>query len=158
MNLRQLAQNSPQAPQDAQERAETALIALTLEDKQAAAEEAQRLKESLLRGLEAGEEPQTLLYRAISCIAAATFDREFEGRAHGFLDAISADLAQQSMFVDEKTVEAQRRQTIQADFNEKMRRQLLRQMKGYRQIMEGLQTALDAISAEQAAEAPADEQ
>jgi len=31
-------------------------------------------------------------------------------------------------------------------------------MKGYRQIMDGLQSALDAISAEQAAEAPADEQ
>lgn len=157
MDLKQLAAKYPQT-QEARERAEMAATAAGIADRQESIERAQRLKESLLRGLEGGTEPQTLLYMAISGIAAATFDGEFEARAHGYLDAISADLAQQSMFVDEKAVEAQRRQTIQADFNEKMRRQLLRQMKGYRQIMDGLQTALDAINAEQAAEAPADEQ
>lgn len=133
--------------QPEREREQMAATAETLQDKQQRREEAEHLKEVIRQQLDKGQEPQTVLYTALQCIGLLSNDTEWAEAGQQCLDKVYADLAQQSLLVDNEAVAAKRLDTMQSDYNEKLRRQLNRQLAGNRRIESALREALDAVNA-----------
>ena len=63
------------------------------------------------------------------------------------MNSVYADLAQQSLLEDNAAEAAHRLEAMQADYNDKLRRQLTRQLNGYKRIERALQEALQAVDA-----------
>lgn len=108
-------------------------------------EQAEELKASILQQLEKGNAPETILYTALRAISILTHDAEWLEAGEKTLDSIYADLAQQSLFTDNAAIAAKRLETMQAGYNDKLRRQLSRQLMGYRRIERALTDALQAV-------------
>lgn len=101
------------------------------------------LKESILQQLEQGNAPETILYAAIRAIGILTNDTEWTEAGRAALNSVYA--GQESLLADNSA--AHRREQMQADYNSKLRRQLTRQLNGYRRIESALQDALRAVNA-----------
>ena len=141
-----LAENAAQNPMPEPQRMEAA-PAQTYHDRQAQAAKIAQYKEAILKQLTSGTEPEITLYTALSAIGLLTDDAEWTEAAQGALNSVYADLAQQSLLTD-AAAEAQRRlEAMQADYNDKLRRQLTRQLNGYKRIERALQEALQAVDA-----------
>lgn len=125
-----LAKADRDARQDAQDRAE-----------------AEKLKETITRQLEAGQEPQIILYTALKAIGLLTHDPAFTEAATGKIDAVYSDLAQQSFIQDNNAIAQARLETMQRDYNDKLRRSINRQLAGYRRVEKALQEVLQAVDA-----------
>lgn len=138
------AQNPAQEPE--KERQAITRTARSYEDRQQEAAEAQRLKESITNQLEQGNAPEYILYTAIKAIGLLTHDEEWAQAGERCLDSVYEDLAQQSFIVDNAAVAAQRLDSMQAAYNDKLRRQLTRSISGYRRIEKALQEALQAVN------------
>ena len=108
-------------------------------------ETADRLMESILTQLEQGNQPQYILYTAIKAIGLLAHDQEWADTGQRILDGIYSDTAQQSLITDTAAIEAQRLEEMQAEYADKMRQQIKRQLKGYKRIENHLQEALQAI-------------
>ena len=127
------------------ERIAQAAAARSYREQQEAAQRTAELKAQLLRMLEQGAAPQSSLYTAIRAIGTATNDPEWEAAAQANLDRIYADLAQQSFLTDGAAIAADRLKTRHDEYAGKVRRQLLRQLKGCQQLEKELQNALQTI-------------
>jgi chemotaxis protein histidine kinase CheA len=143
-----LAEYAAQNPQQEPEREREAMhqTAETVKDRQQERERAAQLMQSIQTQLEQGNAPQTILYTAITAIGLLAHDEAWAAAAQTSLDTVYADLAQQSLLVNEATIAAQRLEKMQEDYNEKLRRQLTRQLSGYQRIAKGLNEALDALN------------
>lgn len=108
-------------------------------------EEAQKLKQSITRQLEQGNEPQLILYTALKVIGILTNDPEWTEAGHQILDSVYDDLKQQSLIVDNAAIEAERLEKIQADYTTKLRRQLIRQLSSCKQIESALKETLQTL-------------
>ena len=141
-----LAEYAAQNPMPEPQRMEAA-PAQTYHDRQQQAAKIAQYKEAILKQLSSGTEPETTLYTAITAIGLLTDDAEWAEAAHGKLNSVYADLAQQSLLTDAAAEAAQRLEQMQADYNDKLRRQLNRQLTGYKRIERALQEALQAVDA-----------
>lgn len=129
------------------ERQAMAETAKTYAEQQEEREEAERLKASILQQLEQGNAPQYVLYTAIKTIGLLTHDEVWADTGHEYLDSVYSDLAQQSFLTDNAAIAAQRLNAMQAEYNDKLRKQLNRSINGYRRIEKALQEALQAVNA-----------
>ena len=114
------------------------------QDQAQAREEIGRLKASILYQLEQGNAPQYILYPALKAIGMLTNDPDFTASGIQILDSIYADLAQESLLIDELAAASERLERMQAEYNSKLERQLERSLNGYRRIEHGLTEALRA--------------
>ena len=144
-----LEEYAAQHPQQEPERERQSIqeAAKTYQDRQQERERIEQLKASIMRQLEQGNAPQYILYTAIKAIGLLTQDAAWTEAAQKTLDSVYADLAQQSFLTDNAAMAAQRLETMQTDYNDKLRRQLTRQLNGYRRIEKALQEALQAVNA-----------
>lgn len=138
--------------QSERERQEMAAMAATMANKKKAAldgaaarERAEELKDSITEQIDKGNAPQTILYTAISAIGLLSHDTEWAEAAHAALDALYEDLEQDSFMVDNAAIEASRRGRKQTEYNDRLRRQIIRQLGGYGKIKKGLEDALAAL-------------
>ncbi len=137
-------QNPMQEPQqEAQSIQDTAQI---YRDRQERQQDISRLKDSITNQLEQGNAPQYILYTAIQAIGILTQDEQWAEAGKQFLDNVYADLAQGSFLVDNAAVAAYRLEDMKAAYNEKLRRQLTRDLNSYRRIEKALQEALQAVN------------
>ena len=100
-----------------------------------------------MQQLEQGNAPETILYTALRAIGLLTHDAEWTEAGKQTLDRVYADLAQQSFLTDNAAIAAHRLEQMQNDYNDKLRRQLTRNLNGYRRIEKALQEALQAVNA-----------
>ena len=105
----------------------------------------ERLKASIIAQLEQGNAPQYILYTALEAIGTATHDEEFTKTGKQCLDKVYADLAQQSLLTDNAAIAAARIEEMQTSYNDRLRRQLEKQLTGYQKIARGLNDALAAL-------------
>lgn len=117
------------------------------QDAQRERERIDQLKASIAQQLQEGNEPQYILYSALQAIGLLTHDPEWAEAGTRQLDSIYADLAQQSMLTDTAAAAAHRLEAMQTQYNDRLRRQLTRQLSGYRRIEKALQEALQAVDA-----------
>lgn len=110
-------------------------------------EQAAQAKASIMQQLEQGTAPQYILYTAIKAIGTLTQDAEWAEAAQNTLDSVYSDLAQQSLLTDNAAIAAQRLETMQSEYNDKIRRQLQRNLNGYKRLEKALQEALQAVNA-----------
>ena len=144
-----LAEYAAQNPMQEPERERQAIeeTARSYREQMQERETVEGLKASILQQLEQGNAPETILYTALEAIGTATHDEEFIKTGKQCLDKVYADLAQQSFLTDNAAIAAQRLDTMQAEYNDKLRRQLQRNLNGYRRIEKALQEALQAVNA-----------
>ena len=93
-----------------------------------------RIKEGITHQLEQGNAPQYILYGAIQAIGILTRDKEWAEAGQQALNAVYEDLAQESLLVNNAAVAAHRLEEMKTAYNEKLRRQLERNIKGYGKI------------------------
>lgn len=141
-----LAEYAAQNPMPEPQRMEAA-PAQTYHDRQQQAAKIAQYKELILKQLTSGKEPEITLYTALTAIGLLTDDAEWTEAAQGALNSVYADLAQQSLLADNAAEAAHRLEQMQADYNDKLRRQLTRQLNGYKRIERALQEALQAVDA-----------
>ena len=115
------------------------------EDRQQEREEVIRLKQAITRQLEEGTEPQFILFTAMKAIGVMTHDKAWVENGKRILDSIYADLAQQSFLTDTAAIEAQRLDDMQADYREKLKKQLNRNLNGCGKIERALREALKEL-------------
>lgn len=141
-SLEEYARQHPQQAPEEQPAAETMGSYLQeIKDKEAV----EQLKAGMLQQLENGNEPQFVLYTAIKAIGILTHDKEFAEAGKRALDAVYGDLAQQSLLTDNAAIAMQRLEERRAEYNEKMRRELNRNLAGYRRLEQALKDALKTI-------------
>lgn len=142
-----LKEYAAQHPQQEPEREREQMRSTTeaIKDRQQEREQAERLKESILQQLEQGNAPESILYTAIKVIGLLSSDPGFAEAGQRCLDAVYADLAQQSLLVDNAAVAAHRLETMRHDYNKKLKTSLTRQLNGYRRIADALLKALQAV-------------
>lgn len=142
-SLEEYARLHPQPEPDQRAMEETAR---TYNDRQQEREIVEQLKASILRQLEQGNEPQIILYTALKAIGILTQDAQWAADGQEILDKVYSDLAQESLLTDNAATAAARLDTMQATYNEKLRRQLKSQLNGYKRIEKALQEALQAVN------------
>lgn len=122
--------------------------------------EADRLKESITRQLEAGQEPHIILLTAVKAIGLYSGDPEFTTAAAAKIEAVYSDLEQMSFAQDNAAIARDRLESMQAAYKDKARKGINRQINAARKIERALLEALQAVDAlepnrETAAEEPA---
>lgn len=110
-------------------------------------EQAERLKASIAQQIEKGNDPQTILYTALSCIGLYSCDPGWASVTQAALDKVYADLAQLSFTIDNAQVERERLERMQEEYNRKLRGAIRKQIRGYDQISRALYAVLDAVEA-----------
>lgn len=145
MSLDEYAEQNP-AQEPEQERQAIEETARSYEERQQERADVNRLKDSILNQLEQGNAPQYILYAAIEAIGILTHDEQWTAAGKQILDNVYEDLAQETFLVDNAAVAAHRLQEMKAAYNDKLRRQLTRDINGYRQIEKALQEALQAVN------------
>lgn len=142
MNLEEYAAQHPQQ-KPTQGPAETAQ---TYHDRLEERAQIDKLKLSISRQLKEGNEPQYILYTAIKAIGILTKDPEWFAEGEAALDAVYADIAQESLLTDRAAIAAQRLDAMQGDYNRKLRAQAQRQLAGYKKIEGALKEVLRALN------------
>lgn len=145
-SLAEYAAQNPQ-PEPPQERQAVAHAARSYNDQIAERDQAERLKASIAQQLQEGEAPQYILYSALRAIGLLTHDAAWAEAQQKTLDGVYSDLAQQSLLTDNAAIAAARLDAMQTEYKEKLRRQLQRQIGGYKRIARALNEALDAVNA-----------
>lgn len=142
-SLAEYAAQNPQKmpPQEATARQE----AKTIRERREEWEEAERLKESILRQIDSGTAPQTILYTALSCIGLLSADKEWQEAAQAALDTVYADLAQLSLLVDNAAKERERLQQMQTEYSTKLRAAIRHKIRGLDKVNRALYAVLDAV-------------
>jgi len=143
-----LAEYAAQHPQPEPERERQAIdeTARSYREQMQEREQVEGLKASILQQLEQGNAPETILYTALRAIGILSHDAAWTEAAKQTLDSVYADLAQQSFLTDNAAIAAHRLEQMQVEYNDKLRRQLTRNLNGYRRIEKALQEALQAVN------------
>lgn len=134
------------AQEPPQERQAIETTARTYREQQEAQDTAAALKESIAQQIKQGNEPQYILYAALKAIGLLTNDPEWAEAQQRRLDTVYADLAQQSLFMNNAAIAAERLEKMQGDYIDRMRRQLTKSLSGYRRIEKALTEALQAVN------------
>ena len=144
--LAEYAAANPMPGQPTGEREAMAAAAKTMQERAEERETAEQLKSGIMRQLEQGNAPHIILYTALKCIGLYSNDPEYTKAATGLLDAVYADLAQQSFIQDNAAIAAERLERQQAEFNKQLSSSLKRQLAKYRRIEKALTDALNEVS------------
>lgn len=144
ISLEEYAKLHPMQEEPA-EREQMKAAARTWAERQEEREQAEQLKRNILTQLQSGNDPQLILYTALKCIGLYSSDAEFTEQAHSCLDTVYADLMQQSLLTDNAAIAAERLESMQSEYNAKLRRSINKQLAGYRRIAAALNEALNAI-------------
>ena len=131
-----------QAPPDPEQEA----AAADYQDRQQELEEADGLKDGILRILEQGTDPQIVLYTAVRANGLYSRDPEFTKQAYKYLDAVYGDLAQQSFIVDNAAIAAGRLKEQAEAYRFRLMGQLTRQRNEAQRILKGIEDTLTAIN------------
>lgn len=126
------------------ERREQAAHARSYAERKEAEARSKDLMAQILRQLENGTAPQTVIYTAVEAIATLTGAEEWKAAAEKSLETIYADLAQQSFLTDNESIAADRLQARAEEQAAKTRRQLESNLRKCRQLETALQEALNA--------------
>lgn len=118
----------------------------TMKDIAQERERALELMESITEQLDKGNAPQLILYTAIKAIGLLANAPEWTEAAHGALDAVYADLEQDSFITDNSAVAAHRLEEKQHQYNEKLRRQLERDIRNYDRLVNSMRDTLATLS------------
>lgn len=97
--------------------------ALQREQRAEQLEQAAELKADILRQLQNGTPPESVLYTACKCIALLTAEPDYFTECEKHLDAVYGDLAQQSLETDKKTRTAAALLEQQREALQKMKKQ-----------------------------------
>ena len=141
------AQQNPDIQEPQQEAQAIRETAQTIRDREQRQQDIGKLKASILQQLDAGNAPQLILYTALKAIGTATNDDSWTETATGYLDRVYGDLMQESFLTDNAAVAAQRLEEQRAEYMDKLRRQLDRNLKGIGKLDRALQEARAAIEA-----------
>ena len=143
-SLAQYAAEHPQemTEQEREQQQEAAAEQLSREERQ---ERIGQLKASILAQLEQGKDPRFIIYSAVEAIGLLTNDAQWAEAVQQCLNSLYAGLEQQSLLIDTAAIEAQRMEQMQSAYNERLRRQLQRQLAGYHKIANSLNEALTAL-------------
>lgn len=141
------AQQNPDTQEPQQEAQAIRETAQTITDRETRQETIDRQKESILQQLEQGNAPQFILYTAVNAIGTATGDDAFIETATGYLNRVYGDLMQESFITDNAAIAAHRLDEQRAEYMEKLRRQLDRNLKGIAKLERTLREAQNAIAA-----------
>lgn len=121
------------------------LAARSYRDQMQEREQIEDIKASILNQLEQGAAPETLLYMALKAIGILTHDTEWTEAGTQTLDKVYGDLAQESLLTDNTAAAAQKLETLQTEYKDKLRRQLVRNLNESRRIERQLQELIDTI-------------
>lgn len=143
MSLAEYAAANPTEQPESERREQAAHARSYTERKEAEAKGAE-LMAQILRQLENGTAPQTVLYTAVETIGIITGADEWKAAAEKSLASIYADLAQQSFLVDNESIAAERLQARAEEQAAKTRRQLANNLRKCKQLETALQEALNA--------------
>ena len=108
-------------------------------------EEADGLKDGILRVLEQGTDPQIVLYTAVRAIGLYSGDTEFTRQAYKHLDAVYGDLAQESFIVDNAAIAAERLRLQGKEYRSKLAKQIRRQRGTAKRITAELEAILKSL-------------
>ncbi len=144
-SLAEYAAESGKQEQPAADRQIMEATAADAKERAAQIMEAAALKESIAQQLEQGNEPQYILYTALKCIGILSNDATWAAAGEAQLDKIYSDLAQRSFITDNEAIAEKRLQEKTAAYNERLRRQLQRQLNGYQRIAKEISGALTAL-------------
>ena len=144
-SLAEYAAQNPQ-PEPLQEPQAIAGASRSYNDRIAERDQVERIKTSIAQQLQEGSAPQYVLYSALRAIGILTHDEAWAETQEKALDSVYSDLAQQSLLTDNAAIAAERLDAMQADYNAKLRRQLQRQIGGYKRIARALNEALNAVN------------
>lgn len=114
--------------------------------RQQALEQAEALKATIARQLEAGEDPQTILYTALKVIGLLSNDQEYTETTQGRLDAVYKDLTQLSFIQDNNRIAQERLDAIKAEYNAKLRKNINTQLARYAKVEKALNDVLYALN------------
>lgn len=109
--------------------------------------EVTRLKTSIKQQIEEGNAPEYILYTALKVIGLLTNDMEWAKAGQDILDLVYSDLAQQSFLTDNAAIAADRQEKMRQEYSDKLKRQLKRNLNGYKKVADSLQAALKALEA-----------
>lgn len=135
-------ENRPAANQRPAEPPRTATMKDIVQDRERAFE----LMESIMEQLEKGNAPHAILYTAIKAIGLLANAPEWTEAAHGALDSVYSDLDQDSFITDNAAVAAHRLEEKQHEYNEKLRRQLDRNIRNYDRLVNSMRDTLATLS------------
>lgn len=116
--------------------------------RQREAQDAEQTKAYMLRQLEQGTAPEIVLFYALHTIGTLTHDAAFTERMQEILTRIYSNLEQQTMLTDAEAEAQERLQEMRRAHNDKLRRQLERELAAQRRIENALQAALREIPGE----------
>lgn len=114
--------------------------------RQQALEQAEALKATIARQLEAGEDPQTILYTALKVIGLLSNDQEYTETTQGKLDAVYKDLTQLSFIQDNNRIAQERLDAIKEEYNAKLRKNINTQLARYAKVEKALNDVLYALN------------
>lgn len=114
--------------------------------RQQALEQAEALKATIARQLEAGEDPQTILYAALKVIGLLSNDQEYTETTQGKLDAVYKDLTQLSFIQDNNRIAQERLDAIKEEYNAKLRKNINTQLARYAKVEKALNDVLYALN------------
>lgn len=110
-----------------------------------AAEEAEDLKRSIAQQIEQGNAPELILYTAIRTIGVLTNDEDWAGEQRDRLNGIYADLAQQSLIIDNAALAAARLEEQKKGYVHRTQKQLQRSLTGCGKLTRLLTEALQEL-------------
>lgn len=114
--------------------------------RQQALEQAEALKATIARQLEAGEDPQTILYTALKVIGLLSNDQAYTEATQGRLDAVYKDLTQLSFIQDNNRIAQERLDAIKEEYNAKLRKNINTQLARYAKVEKALNDVLYALN------------
>lgn len=110
------------------------------------AQEVATLKESIKNQLQEGNAPQYILYAALKAIGILSHDAVWAEDCRAQLDAVYSDLAQQSFVVNNNAIAAARLEDLKTKYNEKLRKQLNKDLKDYKRIESSINAILKDLN------------
>lgn len=133
-------QEAPAEEQQAQEEAKSYL------ERQEELRHAAMLKGLISAQITAGKDPLHILYTAISCIGLYAADPEWERETAAALESRGAAFAQQSLLDDVAEQERQALAKQQAEYRQKLRTAVLRQIRAGDKVQRQLHAVLDTLN------------
>ena len=140
-----LAEYAAQHPQE--EPAQQAAPIRTYREAAQDRETVEQIKAGISQQLAQGNAPQYILYSALRAIGILTQDPAWAKAGIAALDSVYADLAQQSMLVEESSAAADRLAQMQADYCQKTRRQIRQSLTKLEKLQRALSEAERAVNA-----------
>lgn len=144
-SLAEYAAENPR-PEPVQDRRAMDETARTYIERKQELETVEELKGVIMEQLEQGNAPELILLTAVRAIGIFTHDMAWMEAAQSIIDGVYADLAQQSLLVDNATIAAQRLDKLKEEYNRKTRKKLEQSIRGYSRLEKALNAALRALS------------